>query len=495
MCLFPQFVQRQDIDRLLGNGFNAVTCGEWYRHITKKMIVKTKSGTQLKLAVSDYSFDPDDPQCVITSPKHKIINADRHFVKHYQYNMEDFYITNSETGELEPLYVQVPCGYCEDCRQTRIGKVANKVFLQSCSSGNPYFVTLTFTPKNEQKFNLWKKPYKDDFDAFQFTNMKKELHAERVDIIQKFLKRLRKCLVSNGYKEKLTYCIVSERGKHGHFHFHGLFWLPNTPELQKLYSFWVKNKKGEDVEIFEPIFGKYVTKTWQHGFCKTYLDKDKEGHANAGKYLFKYMSKSDNWHERVELKSRIGNEKIEEYRNWFLENPEAQQIEVCNTITNQTKKIPVTSWVLDKFIPSLSRSISHRDRYVLGLYNNLLNNISTFVLPNLKDGPITEWYEYKYSLFYKKFEPLFQNGFLQKSPRVTNNADYFDLLHRLIKMDRQVNAIAKKYDFAQCVFLDKLRKKHTEIVAQNINNTDLTLLRDWRRMSVARMIENQKDEM
>ena len=121
MCLYPQFVQRRDIDRLIGNGFNAVVCGEWYRHITKKIIVKTKSGTQLKLAVSDYSFDPDDPQCVITSPKHKIINADRHFVKHYQYNMEDFYITNSETGELEPLFVQVPCGYCESAdRQTRM---------------------------------------------------------------------------------------------------------------------------------------------------------------------------------------------------------------------------------------------------------------------------------------------------------------------------------------------------------------------------------------
>ena len=62
-------------------------------------------------------------------------------------------------------------------------------------------------------------------------------------------------------------------------------------------------------------------------------------------------------------------------------------------------------------------------------------------------------------------------------------------------MDKQINHISKKYDFAQCVFLDKLRKKHTEIVAHNINESDLTLLRDWRRVSTARMIENQKDEM
>ena len=495
MCLYPQFVQRQDIDRLLSNGFDAVwSCGK-YRKIAPKQIGKTKSGSYLKINICDYQFDPDDPNFRIITPKQKVINSDRHFVKNYEVNPQDVYFYNTETGEAEPLFIEVPCGYCEDCRQTRIGKVANKVFLQSCSAGNPYFVTLTFSPKNEQKFHLWRKPQKSDTNPLQFTEQRKELHAERVDIIQKFLKRLRKRLAYYGYKEKLTYCIVSERGKHGHFHYHGLFWLPNTPELQNLYWFLVKDKKGEYVEVCEPCFGRFVCDSWQHGYTKTYLDRDKDGKANAGKYLFKYMSKSDNWHERVELKSRIGNEKIEEYRNWFLENPEAQQIEVCNKNTNQTKKMPVTSWILDKFIPSLSRSISHRDRYVLSYYNRLLNDIAAFVKSDFSDGDITEWYEYKYSHFYKKFEPLFSNGFLQKSPRRAFKEDYLPKLHKLIKMDKQINHIAKKYDFAQCVFLDKLRKKHTEIVAHNINESDLTLLRDWRRVSIARMIENQKDEM
>ncbi len=495
MCLFPQFVQRQDIDRLLSNGFNAVwSCGR-YRRITPKQIGKTKSGSYIKINLVDYQFDPDDPDFRIITPKQKIMNSDRHFVKNYDVNPQDFYIYNTDSGECEPLFIEVPCGYCEDCRQSRIGKVANKVFLQSCTAGNPYFVTLTFSPENEKKFNLHKRPTKSEIDPLQFNEQRKELHSERVDIIQKFLKRLRKRLVSQGYTEKLTYCIVSERGKNGHFHYHGLFWLPNTPELQELRFFPIQNKKGETIEICEPRFGKFISDAWQHGFTKTYLDRDKKGKSNAGKYLFKYMSKSDNWHERVELKSRIGNEKIEEYRHWFLENPKSQELEVHNDFTNQTKKIPVTSWVLDKFIPSLSRSITHRDRYVLSLYNNLLNNIAAFVISPLKDGPITEWYEYKYSNFYKKFEPLFKNGFLQKDPRAVRVEDYFDLLHRLTKMDRQVNAIAKKYNFAECVFLDKLRKEHTEMVAQNISQSDMTLLRDWRRQSIAKMIENQSDNM
>ncbi len=494
MCLYPQFVQRQDIDRLISNGFNAVwSCGK-YRRITPKQIGKTKSGSYIKLNLVDYMFDPDEPDFRIITPKQKVINSDRHFVKNYDVNPQDVFIYNTESGECEPLFIEVPCGYCEDCRQSRIGKVANKVFLQSCTAGNPYFVTLTFSPENEKIFNLHQRPTKSDTNPLQFTEQRKQLHSDRVDIIQKFLKRLRKRLVSQGYTEKLTYCIVSERGKNGHFHYHGLFWLPNTPELQELRFFPIQNKKGETIEICEPRFGKFVSDSWQHGFTKTYLDRDKKGKSNAGKYLFKYMSKSDNWHERVELKSRIGNEKIEEYRNWFLENPEAQQIEVCNTFTNQTKKIPVTSWILDKFIPSLSRSISHRDRYVLSLYNDVLNNMA--IQPQLNNPQTFEWYEYKYSNFYKKFEPLFKTGFLQKNPQqVLSNDDYMVNLHRLIKMDRQINHIAKKYDFAQCVFLDKLRKKHTEIVAQNIEQSDLTLLRDWRRMSVARMIENEKDEM
>lgn len=494
MCLYPQFIQRQDIDRLLANGFTSVgSCGV-YKRITPKQKVKTKSGTRIILPISDYMFDPDEPEFQILTPKQKQYNADRHFVRHYDCNPQDFYLLNPQTGEVEPLYIEVPCGYCEDCRHTRIGKIANKVFLQSCTAGNPYFVTLTFSPKNENKFNLWKKPTKSDNDPFQFSEQRKSLHEQRVEIIQKFLKRLRKRLAYYGYKEKLTYCIVSERGKHGHFHYHGLFWLPNTPELQKLYWFLVKDKKGEYVEVCEPCFGRFVSDTWQHGYTKTYLDRDQQGRANAGKYLFKYMSKSDNWHERVELKSRIGNEKIEEYREWFLENPESQVFEVKNQFTGQLEKIPVTSWVLDKFIPSLSRSVSHRDRYVLTLYNDILNNMA--LQSNLNNPQIFEWYEYKYSLFCKKFEPLFKNGFLQKNPQqVLSNDDYMRNLHRLIKLDRQINHISKKYDFEQCVFLDKLRKKHTEIVAQNIEQSDLTLLRDWRRVTVARMIENEKDEM
>lgn len=495
MCLYPQFVQRQDIDRLISNGFNAVWNGSYYRKITPKQIGKTKSGSYLKINIVDYSFDPDDPNFRIITTKQKNMNSDRHFVKNYDVNPQDFYICNLENGDAEPLFIEVPCGYCEDCRHTRIGKVANKVFLQSCTCGAPYFVTLTFSPENEKKFNLLQKPTKSNENPLQFNEQRKELHAERVDIIQKFLKRLRKRLVTAGYTEKLTYCIVSERGKNGHFHYHGLFWLPNTPELQNLRFFNVRTKSGEIIEICEPRFGKFVTDSWQFGFTKTYLDKDKDGKSNAGKYLFKYMSKSDNWHERVELKSRLGNEKIEEYRNWFLENPESQELEVCNKFTNQTKKIPVTSWVLDKFIPSLSRSISHRDRYVLSYYNCLLNDIAAFVKSDLSDGDITEWYEYKYSHFYKKFEPLFSNGFLQKSPRRAYKEDYLTKLHKLIKMDKQINYISKKYDFAQCVFLDKLRKQHTDIVAQNIAKEDLTLLRDWRRTSTARMIENQKDNM
>ena len=36
-------------------------------------------------------------------------------------------------------------------RQTCTGKLANKVFLHSCSPGNLYFVTLTFFPKQPIK--------------------------------------------------------------------------------------------------------------------------------------------------------------------------------------------------------------------------------------------------------------------------------------------------------------------------------------------------------
>ena len=153
MCIYPQYVQRQDIDRLLANGFTSVGSYGVYKRISRKQKVKTKSGTRIKFPISDYSFDPDEPEFKIFTQEEKQSNADRHFVCHYNCNPQDFELLNPKTGEIEPLFIEVPCGYCEDCRHTRIGKIANKVFLQSCTSGNPYFVTLTFSEQNEKKFN------------------------------------------------------------------------------------------------------------------------------------------------------------------------------------------------------------------------------------------------------------------------------------------------------------------------------------------------------
>lgn len=493
MCLYPQFVQRQDIDRLLSHGFNAVGSNGKFTPLASKDIYRTKSGKRIKLRISDYSFAVDAPHIVARTKIEKGMHPQHKFVRHYDLSPDLIEICNLKTGETEPLYVQVPCGYCEDCKASKVSKLANKVFMHSCTAGNPYFVTLTFSPENECKYiehdRLVSAP------PHKWQELREQLHKERVTLVQKFLKRLRQNLVNAGYTEKLTYLIISERGeKNNRYHFHGLFWLPNTPDLQKLYEFTIIDKHGNPQKIVEPEFGKFVRKSWRFGFSKIYLDKDEKGYSNAGGYLFKYMSKQQNWHEQVLLKSRIANEKLQEFRQFLLENSECQEIECFNPITNQTKKIPVTSWILDKVMPSLSRSISHRDRYLLTYYNDLFNSIA--FLNNKEETP-NQWADYKYSVFYKKFEPLYRIGFLSTNPRkVEDNETHLDVIHKLIKLDKQINDIYKRLPLHKqelFIFLDKLRKEHNEILAYNISNTDMTLIRNYRRQQLARFIENEKD--
>lgn len=492
MCLYPQFVQRQDIDRLLSHGFNAVGSNGKFTPLASKDIYRTKSGKRIKLRISDYSFAVENPNIIARNKIEKGINPQYKFVRHYDLDPSIIEIANLKTGETEPLYVQVPCGYCEDCQASKISKLSNKVFMHSCTAGNPYFVTLTFDPKYEAE--LIEHQSLVSALPHKWQELREQLHKERVTLVQKFLKRLRQNLVNAGFTEKLTYVVVSERGKNNHFHFHALFWLPNTPELQNLYEFWSVRKDGSRVKIVEPEFGKFVRKSWHFGFSTIYLDRDAQGHSHAGTYVFKYMSKQQNWHEQVLLKSRIANEKVEEFRRFVLENPETQEIECFNPITNQTKKIPITSWMLDKFLPSLSRSISHRDRYVLTMYNDLFNSIA--YLNNQNETP-NEWADYKYSHFFQKFEPLYRCGFLSTNPRkIEDNETHLEKIHKLIKLDKQVNNIYKCYPLHKqelIIWLDHLRKEHNELVACNIAETDMTLIRNYRRQQNARFFENQKD--
>lgn len=492
MCLHLQFVQRQDLDRLFSQGFNAVGSNGKFTPIAQKDIYRTKSGKRIKMLISDYSFAVDNPELIARNKVEKGMRPQYKFVRHYDIDPAQIEICNLKTGETEPLFVQVPCGYCEDCLASKISKLSNKVYMHSCTAGNPYFVTLTFDPENEAKLieheTLVAAP------PTKWNELRKQLHKERVTLIQKFLKRLRQNLVNAGFTEKLTYVIISERGKNNHFHFHALFWLPNTRLLQNLYEFWTTKKDGTHVQVIEPCFGKYVRKSWQFGFSKIYLDRDEQGHANAGNYLFKYMSKQQNWHEQVLLKSRIANEKVDEFRRFILDNPEVQEIECFNPITNQTKNIPITSWMLDKIMPSLSRSMSHRDRYLLTMYNDLFNSIA--YLNNQNETP-NEWADYKYSHFYKKFEPLYCCGFLSTNPRkIEDNTSHIEVIRKILKLDRQINNIYKRYPLRKqelIVWLDHLRKEHNEIVACNIANTDMSLIRNYRRQQNARSLENQKD--
>ena len=63
-------------------------------------------------------------------------------------NLSDFYSFN-ESGEVLPLYLEVPCGHCSSCIMRKKNDYKNKLILeQSCHNCPPLFLTLTYNDEN-----------------------------------------------------------------------------------------------------------------------------------------------------------------------------------------------------------------------------------------------------------------------------------------------------------------------------------------------------------
>lgn len=140
-------------------------------------------------------------------------------------------------------YILAPCGKCPACQLNKASEWASRLYFESKTCAQWYFVTLTYSDMYYNQHSLDKKDFLSD--------------------ISKFLKRLRKSI----YPVKLRYFYSMEYGDHtkrGHFHLCLFFDKVLDDKLVFL-------KKKYDYDYFS---SKLIEKCWPFGFNVTVLCND-----------------------------------------------------------------------------------------------------------------------------------------------------------------------------------------------------------------------------
>lgn len=217
-------------------------------------------------------------------------------------------IKDSFTNEFREI--EIPCGHCYHCRETRTNQWVFRLYAHSEFYKYIYFITLDYAPiyqKSDQMnyviSKLGKAVYHlDDLNsthrlAFHPTLLCKEHY-------QNFLKRLRS--IDRLKDAQLSYFLCGEYGKKfSRPHFHILL-FSNEPVFQKDLDycwslFYVKNKQGKYVQHTNQ---KYTDIIYQHKIGTVKLDDLKangnfnqyktvniDGQKYEAKYCFKYVCK------------------------------------------------------------------------------------------------------------------------------------------------------------------------------------------------------------
>lgn len=112
------------------------------------------------------------------------------------------FVLDETTGEMFPIYIEVPCNHCDVCKERKISAFVQRCKLETqVYDSKPWFLTLTYD------------------------NEHCPIDGVSIDEAQRYLKRLRINLVRAGFDKKIRYVLVGEYGKNTHRpHYHAIIW-------------------------------------------------------------------------------------------------------------------------------------------------------------------------------------------------------------------------------------------------------------------------------
>lgn len=249
--------------------------------------------------------------------------------------IDDCYITDTNTGNTYPLYLQVPCGHCENCKSVKVNNFVIRCELESqMYDCKPIFLTLTYDEKHKPKDGLC------------------------IRDIQLFFKRLRINLQRSGYRRNIRYCIVGEYGRNTKRpHYHALIW----------------NLGQTDFVSYRQI-GEILKKSWNLGFEMHRLcdPSDNKTFYYTAKYLRKDCDIPEGCNKPFISSSNrnggIGAACIDALAYECLQKLNTTP-KFKNKWSGAVKDLPISSYILNRMMPTLSKSLPSSVSKSLRLFN------------------------------------------------------------------------------------------------------------------------------
>lgn len=286
--------------------------------------------------------------CIVTStpsPKKARIKSDE---------LDSCYYLNKFSGQVVPMYIEVPCGKCLLCGDKKAKDWSCRIMAEYQFHANiPWWITLTF--------NDYSLPDDRSVNKKHLSNFLKRLRE-----------RVSRCVDSD---VRLRFCATGEYGGNTfrpHYHLI-LFGMPKmcvTKMLLHLENAWSTRVKKS---VYDKLPSKFRFIRFDVNGKKMYYQRFgfvyvKPAHDNTPLYLAKYMFKPElntpnGCTPNFNLSSRkngIGYEYINKYRDWHRCHPEVTQIHITNKWSGKTFTFGFPRYFADYIFPTQSR-VLHSD--------------------------------------------------------------------------------------------------------------------------------------
>lgn len=465
MCLHPQFVQRIDAINLFWRGFTFLYSKHLGKVLSNRDFVENEKGQYfLKIRTRKCFTRHDDPEVHVYS-KYEREKPSLYYAEYYfsDEDMREISLLNPETGQLQPLYVECPCGHCEVCNAGRINRIADRCVLQSCSHGQPFFVTLTIR--------------ESDYSCFK-------TREDSVEYLQKYHKLLRKFLSEYDPNLKLSYVLCSEYGAKSHrLHFHAVYWVSSSYEYLHSYREFIDfDENGVGHEFVAPQFHKFLRRAWKFG--NIYVENSKDP---SGKYTLKYVGKQiADTDQHIKLQSKkLGYDTLQEHLSYIADNPRFTKFAVYCPPAEKYFDIPISGFVTRIAYPSFARSLP----------KPLRDDIQKLLFYLCKHTG--EWYQYVLKCFQNRFEKYnFEDfdpyDFSKIIDTYVPDNTGGDVTHIQILRHRISNALLQ-YDLDKVFESHCKHLEHLHFMKAEFASLDVTHYVQYLRRNSQRLVELQTD--
>lgn len=354
-------------------------------------------------------------------------------------NIDKYYVLDAGTGETFNIFLEVPCGHCDNCKLTKVNSFVQRCTLETlCYTSLPWFLTLTYRDSNLP-------------DAGSLC----------VRDVQLFLKRLRINLQRRGFTNNIRYVCVGEYGKKTHRpHYHMILW--NLPD-------------SGHVGFFHEMLADIINSSWNQGFIsyRVINPQDDKGFYYTSKYLKKDnvvpVGCAKNFMNSSTRHGGIGAHYIDKEIAPYLRRsvkldavsklrPIPSSFLFKNFFKGSVEQLQFSSYVLNRVFPSFCRSVSSEARKNLHQFCLAYSSYLSYT-PFKGKSLLHDYYAQKYSTYNSYFSKYVYMGLvpfdeLKFADGYTFESAQSDMTQLIPLLD---DYLSKGVDLDQCMELHNKR--------------------------------------